>query len=483
MHGHLVAVEVGVVRRADERMQVNGLALDEHRLERLNAETMQRRRAVEQHRVLLDHLFEHVPHLGTHAFHHALRALDVVRELTVHQLLHHERLEELERHLFRQAALMQLERGTDDDYRAPRVVHALAEQVLTEATLLALEDVRERLQGTVVRPRDRTAAAAVVDQRVHRLLQHPLLVLDDDFGRVELEQPLQAVVPVDDAAVEVVEVRRGKAAAVELHHGTQLRRDHRHRGEHHPLRTVAAREECLDHFEPLDRLQALLAARFLEFLAQVFLQLAQVEVAQQLADRLRAHAGLKAVAELLAGLAILLLRQHLALGQRGVAGIDHDVGREVDHLLQLARRHVQQNADPARHALEIPDVAHGRGQLDVAHALAAHLRAGDLDAAAVADHPLEANALVLAAVALPVFGRAEDLLAEQAVAFRLERAIVNRLRLLDFPKGPSADLLGRCQPDAHGVEVVDVNEIQRKGLRLARRCRRLRRENASHVVT
>ena len=36
--------------------------------------------------------------------------------------------------------------------------------------------------------------------------------------------------------------------------------------------------------------------------------------------------------------------------------------------------------------------ATGRGQLDVAHALAADLEVGDLDAAAVADHALVADA-------------------------------------------------------------------------------------------
>ena len=72
-------------------------------------ETMQRRRAVEQHRMLVDHLFEHVPNFRTHAFDHALRALDVVRLAAIDELLHHERFEELERHLFGQAALVQLE--------------------------------------------------------------------------------------------------------------------------------------------------------------------------------------------------------------------------------------------------------------------------------------------------------------------------------------------------------------------------------------
>ncbi len=45
---HLVAVEVGVERRADQRVNLDGLAFHEHRLERLNAEAVKRRSAVQQ---------------------------------------------------------------------------------------------------------------------------------------------------------------------------------------------------------------------------------------------------------------------------------------------------------------------------------------------------------------------------------------------------------------------------------------------------
>ena len=74
VHGHLVAVEVGVERRAHERVDLDRLALDEHRLERLDAETVQRWCTVQEHRVLLDDLFEHVPHLRARALDHALGA-------------------------------------------------------------------------------------------------------------------------------------------------------------------------------------------------------------------------------------------------------------------------------------------------------------------------------------------------------------------------------------------------------------------------
>ena len=74
VHGHLVAVEVGVERRADERVDLDGLALDQLRLEGLDAQAVQRRCAVQQHRVLGDDLLEHVPDDRAGALDHALGA-------------------------------------------------------------------------------------------------------------------------------------------------------------------------------------------------------------------------------------------------------------------------------------------------------------------------------------------------------------------------------------------------------------------------
>ena len=106
--GHLVAVEVGVEGRADERVDLQRLALDQHRLEGLDAEAVQRRRTVQQHRVLLDDVLEDVPHLRAAALDHALGGLDVLRQLEVDEALHDERLEQLERHQLGQTALVQL---------------------------------------------------------------------------------------------------------------------------------------------------------------------------------------------------------------------------------------------------------------------------------------------------------------------------------------------------------------------------------------
>ena len=134
-----------------------------------------------------------------------------------------ERLEQLERHLLGKTALVQLQLRTDHDHGTARVIDALAEQVLTEASLLALERIGERLERTVVGAAQHTSAAAVIEQRVHGFLQHALFVAHDHVGRVQLDQLLQPVVAVDHAAVQVVQIGGRKAAAIQRHQRTQLR--------------------------------------------------------------------------------------------------------------------------------------------------------------------------------------------------------------------------------------------------------------------
>src|SRR6185436_20393539 len=145
----LVAVEVGVERGADERVNLDGLAFDEHRLEGLDAEAVERRRAVQEHRMLFDDALERVPHFVGLQLDELLGGLDRADQALLLELVVDERLEELEGHLLRQTALIQFQLGADDDDGAAGVVDALAEKVLAEASLLALERVRERLQRTI----------------------------------------------------------------------------------------------------------------------------------------------------------------------------------------------------------------------------------------------------------------------------------------------------------------------------------------------
>ena len=106
--GHLVAVEVGVEALADERVDADGVAFDQHRLERLDAHAVQRRGAIQQHRVVLDHLFENVPDLVVLALEHLLGRLDRVGVAELLEPADDERLEQFQRDLLGQAALVQL---------------------------------------------------------------------------------------------------------------------------------------------------------------------------------------------------------------------------------------------------------------------------------------------------------------------------------------------------------------------------------------
>lgn len=202
-------------------------------------------------------------------------------------------LKSLQRHLLGQTALVQLQLRADDDDRTARVVDTLAEQVLAETTLLALEHVAQGLQRAVAGTRDRTSTTTVVEQRVDRFLQHALLVVHDDLGGTEVEQAAETVVAVDHTTVEVVEVRRGETATVELHHRAQLRRDDRHDAEHHRGRRVAGGEEGADDAQTLDRADLLLALALGDLQTQCLGLGGQVERLEPELDRLGAHVGVE----------------------------------------------------------------------------------------------------------------------------------------------------------------------------------------------
>src|SRR5579863_4747595 len=100
--------------------------------------------------MLADHFLEDVPHNGILLFHHFLGLLDGGAVPAGFQAVIDERLEKLERHLLWETALVELQLRANYDDRTAGVVHALAQQILAEAALLAFERVRERLERTVV---------------------------------------------------------------------------------------------------------------------------------------------------------------------------------------------------------------------------------------------------------------------------------------------------------------------------------------------
>ena len=110
---------------------------------------------------------------------------------------------------------------------------------------------------------------------------------------------LQAVVTVDNTAVEVIKVRRRKTSTIELNHWTQLRRDDRYTVEDHPLWAALRINERSKDIEALDRTHNLrtrriigacsltltrLLLKFLNVLADLTLLYIEVNFQKQLTD-------------------------------------------------------------------------------------------------------------------------------------------------------------------------------------------------------
>src|SRR5207247_146786 len=131
---------------------------------------MQRRRAIEQHRMAAGHFFEDIPDLSGLPFDHLLGRADGMDITEFLEPANDERLEQHERHLFGQTALMQLEFRADDDDRAARVIDAFAEEILAETSALAFEHVAEGFESAIARAGHRAAMAAIIEQGIDGFL-------------------------------------------------------------------------------------------------------------------------------------------------------------------------------------------------------------------------------------------------------------------------------------------------------------------------
>ena len=203
-------------------------------------------------------------------------------------------------------------------------------------------------------PGDGPAAPAVVEQGVDGLLEHPLLVVDDDLGCLEVEESLQPVIPVDDASVQIVEVRGREPPTIELDHGAEVRRDDGDRVEHHPERVGLALSEVRRDLQPLDGLQAARTLAVLDLVPEALGFDLGVHIGQQPLDGLGTHAAVEVVAEPLAERTVdvvvghqLLHPKTLECGQDVVEVLGVAAGSLVDPLhvaLRLALRGGQLSA-------------------------------------------------------------------------------------------------------------------------------------------
>src|ERR1700730_8038007 len=150
VYRHLVAVEIGIECSANERMQLDGLTFDQFWFKSLDAETVERRRPVQHHRMLTNHFIEDIPDFGLFLFDKFLRLFDGRRQPFCIKPSIDEGLEELERHLLWQTTLMEFEIWPNHNHRTAGIVDALAKQILPEAALLSLKHVGKRLERPLV---------------------------------------------------------------------------------------------------------------------------------------------------------------------------------------------------------------------------------------------------------------------------------------------------------------------------------------------
>ena len=81
-------------------------------------------------------------------------------------------------------------------------------------------------------------------------------------------------------------------------------------------------------------------------------------------------------------------------------------------------------------------MCHGTGQFDMTHPLSTNLSQGHLNAALFTDNAAVLEPLVLAAQALVIFYRAENLGAKKTISLWFESTIIDGLWLFDLAKGP-----------------------------------------------
>lgn len=352
---------------------------------------------------------------------------------------------------------MEFEFGTDDDDGATGIIDALAEEILTEAALLAFEHIGERFEWAIAGTGDGSAAPSVIDEGVDGLLEHTLFIANDNIWSLEFEKAIKAIIAINDAAIEVVEIGSGESAAVELNHRAQFWGDNGDNVHNHPFGAIAGFAEGFDDFESANGANAFLTVGGIEFVAEFLSEGVEVKGFKKELDSLRAHADFEGIAA-----EFFFFETELTFGEEflrfhiGIAGIKDNVRGEVKNALQSAGRHIEQKPHAGGDTFEVPDMRDGCGEFDMAHAFSANFSASDFDAAAVADSAFIADAFIFTAMAFPIASGTENAFAEEAVAFGLEGAIVDSFGLFNFAVRPFANFLWRGEANAHGVEKINV---------------------------
>ena len=143
MNGHLIPVEVGIKSGTHQGMNPDRFSLHQNGFEGLDPQSMQRGSTIEKDGMLLDHLFQNIPHHGLMVLHHLLGTLDGRYMSFLLQAIVDKGLEQLECHDLGQTALMEFQLRSHYDDGTTRIINALAQQILAKPTLLSFQSIGE----------------------------------------------------------------------------------------------------------------------------------------------------------------------------------------------------------------------------------------------------------------------------------------------------------------------------------------------------
>ena len=302
---------------------------------------MQGRRAVQHNRVLFNNIFQHVPNLRLETLYHFLGRFDIVGQSAGNQFFHNERFEQLNGHFLRQTTLINLQLRTYNDNRTAGIVNTFSEKVLTETSLLTFQHIGKGFQRTISRSGNRTAAAAIINQGVNRLLKHTFFITHDNVRRSQFKKSFQTVISIDNPTVKIIQVRRSETSAIQLYHRSDIRRNHRNHCQNHPFRTVSGSTEGLHNFQTLDNSRPLLSGGVFQFLFQFVGFRFQINAFQKLFNRLGAHSRAEMVTEFLICVSVFLFGKDLLILQVCFTFIQNNIGCKIKHFFQIPRRHIQ----------------------------------------------------------------------------------------------------------------------------------------------
>ena len=79
---------------------------------------------------------------------------------------------------------MQAQFRAHHDDGSARIIYPLAQEVLTKSSAFTLQHIGQGFQWALAGAGNDSASSAVIKERIHRFLKHPLLVANNHLGSV-----------------------------------------------------------------------------------------------------------------------------------------------------------------------------------------------------------------------------------------------------------------------------------------------------------